>query len=101
MMDFCCSNIQSSDMIRIFLEQVSRCFMRKFLSICLLVSVIPVLALSQKPTAHKTATRPAPLKWQPWSDEVFAQAQREHRFVLLDLEAIWCHWCHVMDETTY
>ncbi len=75
--------------------------MRKFLSICLLVSVIPVLALSQKPTAHKTATRPAPLKWQPWSDEVFAQAQREHRFVLLDLEAIWCHWCHVMDETTY
>jgi uncharacterized protein len=39
--------------------------------------------------------------WQPWSDEVFAQARREDRFVLLYLEAVWCHWCHVMDEKTY
>ena len=21
--------------------------------------------------------------------------------MLLDLEAVWCHWCHVMDEITY
>src|SRR5277367_560836 len=42
-----------------------------------------------------------PLHWQGWSPSVFAQAQREHKFVLLDLEAVWCHWCHVMDETTY
>ena len=28
------------------------------------------------------------------------QARREHRFVILDLEAVWCHWCHVMDATT-
>jgi len=39
--------------------------------------------------------------WQAWSDDIFAQARREHKFVLLDLEAVWCHWCHVMDETTY
>jgi len=25
----------------------------------------------------------------------------ENKFVLMDLEAVWCHWCHVMDETTY
>jgi uncharacterized protein len=43
----------------------------------------------------------SPIKWQPWSDEVFAQAKRENKFVLLDLEAVWCHWCHVMAETTY
>jgi uncharacterized protein len=42
-----------------------------------------------------------PIVWQPWSDGVFDQARREHKFVLLDLEAIWCHWCHVMAETTY
>ena len=30
----------------------------------------------------------------PWSDAVFAQAKQENRFVLLDLEAVWCHWCH-------
>src|SRR5579871_6324265 len=41
------------------------------------------------------------LKWQPWSDAAFAQAKAENKFVLLDLEAVWCHWCHVMDQTTY
>jgi uncharacterized protein len=41
------------------------------------------------------------IDWQPWSDGVFDQAKRENKFVLLDLEALWCHWCHVMDETTY
>ena len=42
-----------------------------------------------------------PIVWQPWSDEVFAQATREHKFVLLDLEASWCHSCHAMDQQTY
>ena len=32
---------------------------------------------------------------------MFAQAQKEGRFVLLNLGAVWCHWCHVMDEITY
>jgi len=39
--------------------------------------------------------------WHAWSDEIFAQAKREHKFVYLDLEAVWCHWCHVMDEVTF
>src|ERR1700759_3086353 len=43
----------------------------------------------------------APIKWQPWSEDLFAQAQREHKLVILDLEAVWCHWCHVMEEKTY
>ncbi len=55
----------------------------------------PVLA--QPSHAAAAATLP----WQPWSDAAFAQARREHKFVLLDLEAVWCHWCHVMDEETY
>jgi uncharacterized protein len=41
------------------------------------------------------------IAWQPWSDSAFAQAKKEHKFVIMDLEAVWCHWCHVMDETTY
>src|SRR5438105_9247131 len=53
-------------------------------------------------TAKKTAAKTAEkLQWVSWSDDVFKQAKAEHRFVLLDLEAVWCHWCHVMDETTY
>jgi uncharacterized protein YyaL (SSP411 family) len=43
----------------------------------------------------------ATLEWNPWSADVFARAKREDRFVLLDLEAVWCHWCHVMDAITY
>ncbi len=41
------------------------------------------------------------IEWQPWSIEIFERAKRENRFVLLDLEAVWCHWCHVMDDKTY
>jgi uncharacterized protein YyaL (SSP411 family) len=43
----------------------------------------------------------AAIRWEKWDDALFARAKREQRFVLLDLEAVWCHWCHVMDTTTY
>ncbi|MGC2033306.1 MAG: DUF255 domain-containing protein [Steroidobacteraceae bacterium] len=43
-----------------------------------------------------------PIAWQThWKNALFTRAKREHRFVLLDLHAVWCHWCHVMDEKTY
>ena len=41
------------------------------------------------------------LKWSDWNDELFGRAAAEKRFVILDLEAVWCHWCHVMEKTTY
>ncbi len=41
------------------------------------------------------------VKWRGWSDELFSHATAEKRFVILDLEAVWCHWCHVMEKTTY
>jgi hypothetical protein len=39
--------------------------------------------------------------WETWGPEAFERARREHKFILLDGAAEWCHWCHVMDETTY
>ncbi len=51
--------------------------------------------------AAPPAARADAIAWQPWSPAAFAQAKRERKFVLLDLEAVWCHWCHVMDDTTY
>ncbi|MES2570732.1 MAG: DUF255 domain-containing protein, partial [Verrucomicrobiota bacterium] len=45
--------------------------------------------------------KPSSIQWQPWSEALFEKARREQRFVLLDLGAVWCHWCHVMDELTY
>src|SRR4051794_27138665 len=41
------------------------------------------------------------LKWSDWGDDLFARAAAEKRFVILDLEAVSCHWCHVMEKTTY
>jgi uncharacterized protein len=42
-----------------------------------------------------------PVRWMPWSDAVFERARREDKAVLLDIGAVWCHWCHVMDRESY
>lgn len=41
------------------------------------------------------------INWQEWSAESFAKAKNENKLVIMDLEAVWCHWCHVMDAKTY
>jgi uncharacterized protein len=41
------------------------------------------------------------VKWQEWTGDLFKRARQENKPVLLDLEAIWCHWCHVEDAKTY
>jgi uncharacterized protein YyaL (SSP411 family) len=47
------------------------------------------------------ANRAHEIEWQPWSADAFARAEREAKPVLLSISAVWCHWCHVMDETSY
>ena len=39
-----------------------------------------------------------PVKWHEWGAEAFERAAREDKPVLLDIGAVWCHWCHVMDR---
>ncbi|MCI4322179.1 MAG: DUF255 domain-containing protein [Thermoplasmata archaeon] len=41
------------------------------------------------------------IDWYPWGTEPFELARRLGRPVLIDAGAVWCHWCHVMDEGTY
>ena len=41
------------------------------------------------------------IKWREWSDAAFAEARQRDVPVLLAISAVWCHWCHVMDETSY
>jgi len=39
--------------------------------------------------------------WRPWGEDAFAEAVAADKPVLLSISAVWCHWCHVMDETSY
>ncbi len=42
-----------------------------------------------------------PIQWHEWGEEAFDAAKRENKPVLLDIGAVWCHWCHVMDRESY
>jgi uncharacterized protein YyaL (SSP411 family) len=41
------------------------------------------------------------IQWHSWDMATLEEAKRENKPILLSLSAVWCHWCHVMDETTY
>jgi uncharacterized protein len=42
-----------------------------------------------------------PIQWHEWGEEAFDLAKRENKPILLDIGAVWCHWCHVMDRESY
>jgi uncharacterized protein YyaL (SSP411 family) len=52
-------------------------------------------------SAYLRSARHQPIAWNEWGAEAFAQAQRDNKPVLLDIGAVWCHWCHVMDRESY
>jgi len=58
-------------------------------------------ALSRASSAYLRSAMHQPIQWHEWGDEAFAAAQRENKPVLLDIGAVWCHWCHVMDRESY
>jgi uncharacterized protein len=41
------------------------------------------------------------VNWREWGEDAFAEAREKDRIILLDISAVWCHWCHVMDRTSY
>ena len=47
------------------------------------------------------ANRASEISWRTWGEKAFQEAQVADRPVLLAISAVWCHWCHVMDETSY
>ncbi len=57
--------------------------------------------LAQAASAYLRSARQQPVDWHEWGEEAFAKAQREDKPVLLDIGAVWCHWCHVMDRESY
>ena len=57
--------------------------------------------LGQSASSYLRSARHQPVEWHPWGEEAFARAQAEDKPVLLDIGAVWCHWCHVMDRESY
>ena len=52
-------------------------------------------------SAYLASAAHQPVDWYPWSEEAFAAARATGRPILLDIGAVWCHWCHVMDGESY
>ena len=42
-----------------------------------------------------------PVDWHEWGEEAFEKARAAGKPVLLDIGAVWCHWCHVIDRESY
>ncbi len=57
--------------------------------------------LASSTSAYLKSAVHQPIHWHAWGPEPFAAARAADRPVLLDIGAVWCHWCHVMDGESY
>ncbi len=58
-------------------------------------------SLARASSAYLRSAMHQPIRWHEWGEEAFATARREDKPMLLDVGAVWCHWCHVMDRESY
>lgn len=65
------------------------------------LKIVGLMALWCLSGSAVAATGKPLITWQPHNLAAFIQAVQEKKFLILDLEAVWCHWCHVMDAKTY
>ncbi len=64
-------------------------------------NALPTGALKSSPSMYLREASSSAIRWQPWSPDTLAMARRLNRPIMIDIGAVWCHWCHVMDATTY
>jgi uncharacterized protein YyaL (SSP411 family) len=58
-------------------------------------------SLARASSAYLRSAMHQPIQWHEWGPEAFAAAERDNKPMLLDIGAVWCHWCHVMDRESY
>ncbi len=58
-------------------------------------------SLRNAASAYLRGAAHQPVHWHEWGDAAFEKARREDKPILLDIGAVWCHWCHVMDRESY
>jgi len=57
--------------------------------------------LESAASSYLRSARHQPVQWHPWGETAFTRARSEDKPILLDIGAVWCHWCHVMDRESY
>jgi uncharacterized protein YyaL (SSP411 family) len=57
--------------------------------------------LAASSSAYLQSAAHQPIHWYPWGAEAFTAAVSQDKPILLDIGAVWCHWCHVMDGESY
>ena len=65
------------------------------------MSVETTNALARASSSYLRSAQHQPVQWHEWGEEAFELARRENKPILLDIGAVWCHWCHVMDRESY
>jgi hypothetical protein len=60
-----------------------------------------VNSLQSAASSYLRSAQHQPVRWHAWGAEVFERAKAEDKPILLDIGAVWCHWCHVMDRESY
>jgi uncharacterized protein len=58
-------------------------------------------SLQHANSSYLRSAQHQPVQWHSWGQEAFVRAQAEDKPILLDIGAVWCHWCHVMDRESY
>jgi uncharacterized protein len=58
-------------------------------------------ALKDSASPYLRSAAHQPIDWQEWGEPAFAKARAEGKPILLDVGAVWCHWCHVIDRESY
>ena len=58
-------------------------------------------SLSRASSSYLRSAKHQPIHWHEWGPEPFEKAKKENKPILLDIGAVWCHWCHVMDRESY
>jgi uncharacterized protein YyaL (SSP411 family) len=65
------------------------------------LSSTPENRLKNSASPYLRSAAHQPVDWHEWGEEAFAHARAEGKPILLDIGAVWCHWCHVIDRESY
>jgi len=57
--------------------------------------------LKDSASAYLRSAAHQPIDWNEWGEDAFAKARASEKPILLDIGAVWCHWCHVIDRESY